>query len=93
MGIPTVMVTREGFSKVITNTFAGEKFPAEASQVIFPLNMFLPGSDLTPIEEKTDELIDGLTKWEPIMKETGVISPPPLIMEGKDYEEAVKRYL
>lgn len=82
------MVTREGFSKVVTNTFAGEEFPAEASQVVFPVEMFLPGSDLTPIEEKIDELIGGLTTWEPDRKETGVISPPPVFIEGKDYEEA-----
>ena len=88
MGIPTVMVTREGFSKVVTNTFAGKNFPAEAAQVTYPVDMFVPASDLTPIEEKMEELIAGLTSWEPHMKEGGILPPLPLMIEGKDYEEA-----
>jgi hypothetical protein len=88
MGIPTVTVTREGFSRVVTNAFTGEKFPAEASQVVYPVDMFMPASDLTPIEEKMDELIAGLTSWEPGIKRRGVVSPPPLVVEGDNYEEA-----
>jgi len=89
MGIPTVTVTREGFSQVVANAFAGLGYPAEAPQVIYPVGMFIPGSNLSPIEEKMDELIAGLTKWEPQLKGKGVVSPPKLRVEGKDYEEAL----
>jgi hypothetical protein len=81
------MVTREGFSRVVTNAFAGEKLLAEVPQVEYPVDMFLPLSDLSPIDKKMDELIAGLTEWEPSVKEKSVLSPP-LIVEGKNYEEA-----
>ncbi len=89
MGIPTVTVTREGFPSVVANAFAGMEFPAEAAVAVYPLGMFIPGSDLTPIEEKMDELIAGLTKWKPKTKEKKVITPPKIRVEGKDYEETV----
>ncbi len=91
MGIPTVTVTREGFSQVVANAFAGIGFPAEASQVVHPVGMFVPGSDLTPLEENTDKFVAGLTKWQPKTKEprTRIITPPRLRIEGKDYEQAV----
>jgi len=60
-----VVVTRQGFSSVVNKSFAGVGLPADSSKVIYPHEMFVPGSDLTPIEEKLDELIAGLTKWEP----------------------------
>ncbi len=89
MGIPTVIVTREGFSQAVGNAFAGMQFPADASHVVYPVGMFIPGSDLTPIGEKMDELIAGLTKWKPKIEEKRVIRPPKVRVEGKDYEEAV----
>jgi len=89
MGIPTVTVTREGFPQVVANAFSGLGYPAEAPQVIYPVDMFIPGSDLSPIEGKMDKLIAGLTRWEPQVKKKGVISPPKLTVEGKGYEEAL----
>ncbi|MFC2006213.1 hypothetical protein ACFLVG_04590 [Chloroflexota bacterium] len=82
-------VTRDGFPSVVANAFAGTGFPAEAAIATYPLEMFIPGSDLTPIEEKMDELIAGLTKWKPETKEKKVITPSKIRVEGKDYEEAV----
>ncbi len=89
MSIPTVVVTRQGFSRVVTDAFAGVGLPAEASHVLYPVEMFVPGSDLTPIEEKMEELIAGLTKWEPPTEAKRVITLPKVRVEGKDYEEAV----
>ncbi|MFC1966255.1 hypothetical protein ACFLWI_04845 [Chloroflexota bacterium] len=82
-------VTRDGFPSVVANAFAGMGFPAEAAMSMYPLEMFIPGSDLTPIEGKMDELIAGLTKWKPEAKEKKVITPSKIRVEGKDYEEAV----
>ena len=88
MGIPTVIVTREGFQGVVAGTFAGVGLPAEASQVVYPSDMFVPGSDLTPIKEKIDELIAGLTEWNPKGEVKKVVVAPKVSVEGKDYEEA-----
>ncbi|MFC1862124.1 hypothetical protein ACFLX6_02425 [Chloroflexota bacterium] len=82
-----MIVAREGFSSVVANAFVGMGFPAEASHVVYPLGMFMPGSDLTPLEEKLDDLITGLTKWEPKITEDRVITSPTVRVEGKDYEE------
>ncbi|MFC1986144.1 hypothetical protein ACFLWC_04030, partial [Chloroflexota bacterium] len=88
MGIPTVTITRKGFTALVANTFAGMEFPAEAPMTVYPIEMFIPGSDLTPIEEKMDELIAGLTEWKPKMEGKKVVKPPKIRVEGKDYEEA-----
>lgn len=51
--------------------------------------MFLPASDLTPINENIDIFVEGLTKWEPEVKEKGIYPKANVEVEGKDYEEAV----
>ena len=81
------MVTREGFEEVVNNAFAGLGFSAEAAKYVFPLKMFLPGSDLNPIEKNIDKIIDGLTRWKP--QEKGVAVPSTITVEGKDYQEMV----
>lgn len=83
-------VTRQGFSQVVGNGFAGLGFPADAATVYeFPMEMFLPNSDLTPINENIDKIIYGLTKWEPEITEKGVYAPPKITVTGNDYEEAL----
>jgi hypothetical protein len=56
--------------------------------VVFPVNLFLVESDLSPVKENIDKFIDGLTKWQPTIKEKKLISPPMITVEGKDYEQA-----
>lgn len=51
--------------------------------------MFLPSSDLTPIQQNIDKIIDGLTKWHPAVKTKGIVTPPKISVKGKDYEEAI----
>ena len=82
-------VTREGFPEVVNNAFTSLGFPPQVAMYVFPDALFRAGSDLTPIEANIDKIIDGLTKWEPEIKEKGVITPPKATVEGKDYEEAV----
>jgi hypothetical protein len=89
MGIPTFVVNREGFASVVDNAFASLGFSAEAAKHVFPQEMFLRGSDLSPIEKNLDKIIDGLTKWQPKVKEKTLITPPKIMVTGKDYEEAV----
>ena len=83
--------TRSGFSGVVANAFAGLGFYPEAPVVYeFPLNMFIPGSDLTPIAENLDKIVSGLTKWEPKITKEGIYYPAEnIVVQGKDYQEAV----
>ena len=90
-GIPTVIVTRSGFDGIVTNAFSGFGFPAEASfGYIFPYEMFLENSDLSPIEENFDAFIAGLTDWEPEMKEKGLIEPEMITVKGDSEIDAWK---
>ena len=72
------------------NAFGGMGFPAEAPIVLeFPVVMFDPGSDLTPLKENIDKVVYGLTQWEPSTKSKGIKYPPHVIVAGRDYEDAM----
>lgn len=88
-GIPTFVVTREGFPDVLKNSFASLGMPYDAPMYVWPNEMFLADSDLSPLREDIDKIVEGLTKWEPEIKETGIYPAAMLTYEGKDYEEAV----
>ncbi|MFC1966240.1 hypothetical protein ACFLWI_04765 [Chloroflexota bacterium] len=57
----------------------------------FPNEMFLPGSDLTPIEDNIDKIIDGLIQREPEIREKGEISPLKIAVEGEDYQGTIDK--
>ena len=67
-GIPTVMVAREDFAGVIRNAVSGVGLPPETSMVTFPMDMFLPNSDLTPLSARRREIYDGLLTWAPELR-------------------------
>ncbi|MBI2958327.1 MAG: hypothetical protein HYY32_05730, partial [Chloroflexi bacterium] len=90
-GIPTFSVTRSGFATVVRNQFLGEGFAPDAALYEFPLDMFVPGSDLTPLEKNIDKLIDGLTGWQPRVTGRAAEAPPRVNIEGKDYDDAVTK--
>ena len=79
-----------GFSQVVANAMAGFGFAPEAPTIYeFPMNIFLAGSDLTPIRENIDKIIYGLTKWEPKVKEKCIsYHSKNIVVPGKDYREA-----
>ena len=51
--------------------------------------MFWPGSDLSPIEENIDKVIFGLSEWESKVADRKKHAPPPVMVEGTDYQDAV----
>jgi hypothetical protein len=63
LDIPTVLFGRTDFLGVVRNAVSGLGFPPEAPVVPFSVDMFLPGSDLSPIEERRHEFYDRLTGW------------------------------
>ena len=85
------MVTRQGFSEVVSNCFQSLGFSHDASLFEFPSNMFLPGSDLSPIEQNIDKIIYGLTQWEPSAKGNSADEPKKVSIEGQDYSDAINK--
>jgi hypothetical protein len=76
---------------VIRNCFLAMGLSHDASLFEFPSNMFLPDSDLTPIEKNIDKIIDGLTQWEPSVKGATADPPKKISVEAADYSEALDR--
>ena len=72
------------------NAFAGLGFPADAPVTYeFPMEMFVPASDLSPIKANVGKIVDGLTRWQPKIKTKGIFHPDMVTVRGKDYKEAV----
>jgi hypothetical protein len=89
LGIPSVVIQRKEFVGVTSNAVAGLGFSPEIAMVVFPVDLFLVDSDISPIKENFDKFVYGLTKWEPKVKKKGVIKPSNITVEGKDYAEAL----
>lgn len=86
-----MVIVRATFSQAVISGFEGYGFPPEAPIIHeWPMDMFLAGSDLTPLKEGIDQIIYGLTKWQPKITKKGVLSlgEKPTVT-GKDYEEAL----
>ena len=72
------------------NAVTGIGLAPDASMVTFPVNMFLPGSDLTSLEQRKGEFYDGLVHWKSALaQEAGPARM--LAVEGASYEEALTR--
>jgi hypothetical protein len=90
-GIPTVVVQRQDFVGATKNAVAGFGFPPEVAMVVFPVGLFLVGSDLAPIGRNVDLFIQGLTRWKPSTQETKNIDPPAIEIREKDYQDNFAR--
>jgi hypothetical protein len=82
------VLTRKEFVRVVNNAVLGLGFSQGIAKVVFPVDLFLVESDLSPITENIDQFIEGLTKWTPPVQGKTVIKPPMIEIEGKDYQEA-----
>ena len=56
--------------------------------VTFPIDPFLVGSDITPIGQKLEHFVAGLTSWRPRADRTGISEPPKLAIEANGFEQA-----
>ena len=81
------MVQRVEFIGVTKNAIAGFGFYPEVAMSIYPVNLFLVESDLTPIKQNIDQFVQGLTQWQPTYKEKKIVEPPNLKISGRNYEE------
>jgi len=90
-GIPTFSITRKGFTGMVSFGFLAMGLGLDAAQHEYPLEMFLPGSNLTPLEDSMDEIIAGLTTWQPHAKKRIKQEPARVTIEGNDYFDALSK--
>jgi hypothetical protein len=88
-GIPTVTITREDFVGVVRNAVSGLGLPADTSMVTFPIDLFLPDSDLEPLSARRSEIYAGLTSWSPLLRNDG--QSAMIEVQGRDYQDALFR--
>jgi len=72
---------------VTTNAVAGLGLAPDAAMVTFPIELFLPGSDITPVEARKGEFYDGLTRWRSALKGDGSGEAPMISVEGTSVED------
>ena len=75
----------------MTNAVAGLGLAPDAAMVTFPIELFLPGSDISPVEARKQEFYDGLTRWRSALAGDGAGEPPMLRVEGSSVEDALAR--
>jgi hypothetical protein len=71
------------------NAISGLGFAPDAAMVTFPIDMFLPGSELGPLKERKREFYNGLTRWKSEFPDSGTAGGAMLSVEGRSYEDAL----
>ncbi len=87
--IPTVLLARQDFVGVVKNAVSGLGFAPETAMVPFPVDTFLPDSDLSAVASRKQEFYDGLTRWQALSAQSGTGAAPMLKAQGRTYEEAL----
>jgi len=75
----------------MTNAVAGLGLAPDAAMVTFPIEMFLPGSDISPVETRKHEFYDGLTRWKSAFGSDGAAEPPMVVVQATTVEDAFAR--
>ncbi|HUF19182.1 MAG TPA: hypothetical protein VMP00_00345 [Burkholderiales bacterium] len=73
------------------NAMSGVGFAPDASMVTFPIEVFLPESDITPIVERKQEIYDGLTHWRSEIAVASLGATPMIGVEGATYSDALMK--
>jgi hypothetical protein len=76
---------------VTTNAVAGLGLAPDAAMVTFPIDLFLPGSDISPVEARKQEFYDGLTRWRSAFAFDGAGGAPMVRVRGTSAEDALAR--
>ena len=71
------------------NAVSGIGLAPDAAMVTFPIDMFLPGSDISALKVRKREFYDGLTHWKSDFAQAAPGVSPMLAVEGATYEEAL----
>ncbi|MBC7779306.1 MAG: hypothetical protein H7125_04305 [Proteobacteria bacterium] len=86
-GIPTVLLARTDFLGVIRNAVCGLGFPPETPLVSFPVDLFLPESDLTTVRARRQEFYEALTGWTPSRDYAAAGTGTPLVTVSAETHE------
>jgi hypothetical protein len=70
------------------NAVSGLGLAPDAAMVTFPIDMFLPGSDISAVNLRKREFYNGLTKWKSEF-EQGNGEAKMVSVEGSSYEDAL----
>jgi len=73
------------------NAVSGLGLAPDAAMINFPIDMFLPGSDIAPLEKRKQEFYDALTGWKSAFAQTAAGVTPLLSVEGASYEDALDK--
>ncbi len=74
----------------MTNAISGLGLAPDAAMITFPIDLFLPGSNIDGIAPRMNEFYDGLTRWQSVYaKAAGDV--PMLKVQGDTYEDALQR--
>jgi hypothetical protein len=72
------------------NAVSGLGLAPDAAMVTFPIDMFLPGSDISMVEVRKREFYNGLTKWKSEFAQANGAAKM-LSVEGSSYEDALMK--
>jgi hypothetical protein len=72
------------------NAVSGLGLAPDAAMVTFPVNMFLPGSDISSLAARKREIYDGLTAWKSGFA-GGAGAAKMISVEGGSYEDALNK--
>ena len=75
----------------MTNAIAGLGLAPDAAMVTFPIDLFLPGSDISAVEARKQEFYDGLTRWRSALGGDTAGEAPMLRVVGASVEDAFAR--
>src|SRR5262245_9587127 len=73
------------------NAVSGLGLGPDAAMVTFPIELFLPGSDIGPVEARKQELYDGLTRWTAHLAADASGPSPMVSVDGTSLEDALIR--
>jgi hypothetical protein len=72
------------------NAVAGVGLAPDAAMVTFPINMFLPGSDIESLKERRQEIYEGLIAWKSELARAA--GPSRMLeVEAATYEQALTK--
>jgi len=73
------------------NAVSGLGLAPDAAMVTFPIDMFLPGSDITPVRSRKREFYEGLTHWQSRFAQSTAGAGTMLSVEGASHEDALNQ--
>jgi hypothetical protein len=76
---------------VFSNAVSGIGLAPEAAVVAFPIDLFMPDSDIGVIAARRQAFYDGLTRWAPGAGVVGGTSPSLLSVTGASHQDALRK--